>query len=82
MTKPITDETLFKLVEAALAEVAGSKFDYACFHLYRAQGEKAFYGVNLHSENAVRHGNGPSIKWALSNALAREPHTAVVDIAA
>lgn len=67
-------KALLKMVEAALVEAAGEQFDYACFHLYRAQGEEPFYGVNLHKGQKCRSGNGATLAAALESALKKEPH--------
>lgn len=75
-------ETLLKLVEAALVEVAGDQFDYVCFHLYRAQPDRPFYGVNLHKGHACQHGNGATLAEALAIALEKEPHIVPQDAAA
>ena len=69
----LQQKALLKMVEAALVGAAGDQFDYACFHLYRAQGDDPFYGVNLHKGPECRNGSGSTLAKALEAAIAKEP---------
>lgn len=81
-TGAVSQRALAEIASAMLREVAGDHYDYACFHLYRAQGHDSFFGVNLHRGDFCQRGHGKTLSDALDAAVSDAPRCYPVEQAA
>lgn len=71
---PLISAEQLTYVQAILDQIAAQTgSDYVALHRYtRKESGRAFYGVNLHIGDAVRHAHSDSLAAALTDTMARE----------